>query len=83
MSARQFLTGGQVLTEDGLASGLGVLIEGGTILDLLPETSGVDLRSHCCSINLRPRSVIVSTTDSWRESCRDGVFHKTLPDSFF
>ncbi|MCB8880379.1 N-acetylglucosamine-6-phosphate deacetylase [Acidisoma cellulosilytica] len=39
MSAREFLTGGRVLTEDGLSSGLGLLIEGGVILDLLPESS--------------------------------------------
>lgn len=37
MSARQSLTGSQVLTEDGLLSGFSVLIENGTILDILPD----------------------------------------------
>lgn len=39
MSGRQSLTGGQILTEDGLVSGLSLLIENGRILDILPEAA--------------------------------------------
>ena len=42
MSVRQCLTGSQVLTKDGLVSGLSVLIENGTILDILPEAAAAD-----------------------------------------
>jgi N-acetylglucosamine-6-phosphate deacetylase len=41
MNMRQFLTGARVLTDDGLAAGLGVLLENGLILDILPEATSI------------------------------------------
>ncbi|MCB8874734.1 N-acetylglucosamine-6-phosphate deacetylase [Acidisoma silvae] len=39
MTARQFLVGSRILTDDGLRSDFGLLIDGGVILDLLPDTA--------------------------------------------
>lgn len=41
MSVRQFLVGSWILTEDGLAADLGLLLEDGIIVDVLPQTASV------------------------------------------